>query len=600
MTARTRKKTDRTPARARSTGMKDKASAKTRSAAGRTGSRDLTAAGLFLRRLRAGGIDYLFANGGTDFPPVIEAYAAAGDDNTRMPKPLVITHETVAVAMAHGCYLVSGRPQAVMLHVNVGLANAVMATINAASDNVPLLLCTGRTPLTESGRFGSRSRPIHWGQEMRDQAALVRESVKWDYELRDAAQAGDLADRALAIAMSEPRGPVYLSLPREPLSAPAGGGDAGGSTLAPSAPGPARADAVDEAARLLAAAKNPLIIAGRPAAYGSFEPLATFAGRYAIPVIEFWATRNALPGDHPMHGGREVKPWLKDADVAILLDAMVPWVPEVLDVPPACRTVALGADPLFTRVPVRGFRADVNLAGDPAATLAALDEALAARGADAAGGVARRRKRVGDVRGALLADADRRVAEARREPMGAAWVSRCISDAMGEDAVVFNDLGCDPSVMRFNRPGAYFNNPLSGGLGWALPAALGASLMDRDRLVIACAGDGSYIFANPVACHHVAAMHDLPVLTVIFNNSSWQAVRNATLYMYPDGHAARAGTMPITALTPSPDYAAIARAHGAHAERVTAPDDLPDALARAISAVRDDRRQALLDIVTGP
>ena len=111
--------------------------------------------------------------------------ARAGTAGVELPEALVvISHETAAVAMAHGYYLVTGRPQAVMVHVNVGLANAVMGLINAATDNIPMVMCSGRTPVTEQGHLGSRNLPIHWGQEMRDQGAMVREFVKWDYELR--------------------------------------------------------------------------------------------------------------------------------------------------------------------------------------------------------------------------------------------------------------------------------------------------------------------------------------------------------------------------------------------------------------------------------
>ena len=138
-----------------------------------------------------------------------------------MPEPVVVPHENAAVGMAHGYYLVTGRPQAVMVHVNVGMANALMGLLNAARDNVPIFFTSGRTPLTESGRLGSRDLPIHWGQEMYDQAGMLREYVKWDYELRYGEQVETIVDRALAIAMGEPRGPVYLSLPREALAAAA-------------------------------------------------------------------------------------------------------------------------------------------------------------------------------------------------------------------------------------------------------------------------------------------------------------------------------------------------------------------------------------------
>ncbi|WP_309086714.1 thiamine pyrophosphate-binding protein, partial [Chelativorans sp.] len=171
-----------------------------------------------LGHMKAAGIDVLFANGGTDFPSIIEAFARAAESGIAMPEPLAIPHEGVAVGMAHGYYLMAGKPAGVIVHVNVGLANSVMGIINAASDNIPILMCSGRTPLTEKGRFGSRNAPIHWGQEMRDQASMIREVVKWDYELRYPEQAGAVIDRAMSVALSEPCGPVYLSLPREVLA----------------------------------------------------------------------------------------------------------------------------------------------------------------------------------------------------------------------------------------------------------------------------------------------------------------------------------------------------------------------------------------------
>src|ERR1700716_3485085 len=118
----------------------------------------------FLRALADHGIDYFFANPGTDFPPIVEAFSRAKQSNAKVPTPLVIPHENLAVAMAHGAYTMSGRPQAVMLHVNVGTANAINNVLNLNRDNIPLLLAAGRTPIAEKGRFGSRHRPLPRGQ----------------------------------------------------------------------------------------------------------------------------------------------------------------------------------------------------------------------------------------------------------------------------------------------------------------------------------------------------------------------------------------------------------------------------------------------------
>ena len=167
-----------------------------------SGQRPTIAAEAFLRALADHGIDYFFANPGTDFPPIVEAFSRAKKTNAKVPKPVLVPHENLAVAMAHGAYLMTGRPQAVMVHVNVGTANTINNLTNLSRDRVPLILAAGRTPITEKGSFGSRSRPIHWAQEMFDQAGMVRELVKWDYELRVPGQVGDVVARACEVAMA--------------------------------------------------------------------------------------------------------------------------------------------------------------------------------------------------------------------------------------------------------------------------------------------------------------------------------------------------------------------------------------------------------------
>src|SRR5262245_15773467 len=227
----------------------------------------------YLALLSDRGVDYLFGNAGTDFTPIIEAYARTTQSGVAVPRPIVATHENLAVTMAHGYGMVSRRIPAVMAHVSVGTANMICAAMNAARENVAILLTAGRSPLTETGLLGSRDGYIHWAQEMFDQAGMIREIVKWDYELRNGEQMPAVVDRALAIAASEPRGPVYLSLPREVIAAPYPDGAAAAKPLRPAAPAAPDLSAVAEAAALLARAQRPLIVtsnAGRdPAAFAA-------------------------------------------------------------------------------------------------------------------------------------------------------------------------------------------------------------------------------------------------------------------------------------------------------------------------------------------
>ncbi|NOJ45912.1 thiamine pyrophosphate-requiring protein [Bradyrhizobium archetypum] len=561
-----------------------------------SGSDFLSGAEAFLSQLKASGVEYLFSNAGTDFPPIIEAFARASTTQLSFPTPLLVSHEAVAMGMAHGFYLVTGRLQAVMVHVNVGLANATMGIINAASDNVPVIVCSGRTPITETGRAGSRTTPIHWGQEMRDQAAMVREIVKWDYELRYGDQAIDVVSRAVSLATSDPPGPVYLSLPREALAEVSTSDVRTRKPVAAELGRPLK-DAIEKAAELLANAKFPLVIAQRGTGSGDFEPLSEFVDRYALPTCEFWATRNSLSTSHPMHLGRDPTDWLRGADVVLVMDSMVPWIPDQVAPPSGCKAIAIGSDPLFSRVPMRGYPFDVLLTGSPAEAVRALDEALATHKDLDRAQISERRRGVHARRDAIRQQIRSRIEAGSGSPMSPAWVSHCISQAKAPSAVVFSELACEPAAMTFEKPRTLFTVPQAGGLGWALPAALGAQLADPISEVIACVGDGSYIFSNPVACHHMASAHRLPVLTIVFNNGIWNAVRRATVGMYPDGAAAQANKMPLTSLEPSPDCCGIARAHGAYAERVEQGEELPGALERALEQVRTSRLQALLEVM---
>ncbi|MGE5271927.1 MAG: thiamine pyrophosphate-binding protein, partial [Thiohalocapsa sp.] len=215
----------------------------------------------YLALLADRGVEYLFANAGTDFAPIVEAYAKAAHSGLKAPKPLLATHENLAVSMAHGYAAASGKVPAVMVHVSVGTANALCGVMNAARANVPILFTAGRSPLTEAGLDGARDTYIHWAQEMFDQAGMLREMVKWDYELRNGTQLETVIDRALTVATSAPQGPVYLSLPREVLAEgmPPLAYDSPSRHAAASRPAPDEA-AVAAAARLLAAARNPLIV----------------------------------------------------------------------------------------------------------------------------------------------------------------------------------------------------------------------------------------------------------------------------------------------------------------------------------------------------
>ncbi|QIE56464.1 thiamine pyrophosphate-requiring protein [Pikeienuella piscinae] len=562
---------------------------------------EATAGGAIFTRLKALGVDYVFANSGTDFPPIIEGLAEAAAAGRDLPRSLVIPHEHAALGMAHGYYLISGRPQAVILHTNVGLANGAAGAINAACEHIPMIIMSGRTPATEKGRFGARTVPIGWGQEMRDQTALVREASKWDYELRFPEQIAELLDRASAIAQSTPKGPVYLSLPRETLceaidattlNAP--------PSMRPTVGAPNAAD-IATAARWIAEAERPLIIAQRGAGDAvSFDAFAAWAEEWGLPVCSWWATHLAISTEHPSHVGPDPKAWLETADVVLVLDCLAPWMPDAHPLNPAARVINIGPDPLFSRFPVRNFRSDLSIAGETALTIPALVDAMRdlPRDADL---IAARAVRIAAAADETRTAARRRAAARNDQGVTKDWLSLRLGLALeGRKSSVFSELGTTLGVLSRQDHRSWFQEPHSGGLGWSFPAALGAQLAEPDRICVATMGDGSYMFANPTVCHQIAEALALPVLVVILNNEEWGAVRASVTSLYPDGHATRANRMPLTALKPSPDFVRTAEASRAWARRVTTADEVDEAIAAALTVVTKERRCALLEIATLP
>ncbi|WP_425049749.1 thiamine pyrophosphate-requiring protein [Psychromarinibacter sp. S121] len=566
------------------------------------GATTITAGAGLLTRLGQLGVDVIFANSGTDFPPIIEGLAEASARGMKLPEAIVMPFESAAMGMAHGYYLASGRPQAVMVHTNVGLANASMGAINAATEQIPVLLIGGRTPTLERGRFGVRTVPIGWGQEMLDQTALVREACKWDYELRFPEQVYDVMDRAHGIATSSPKGPVYVSLPREVLceTIPADRGRRrpqmqAGAVVPPQSE-------IDLAADYLAEAKSPVIFAQRGAGdEHAFGALAEMAEEWGIPVCQYWAVQLAIPTDHPMAAGPDPKPLLEEADAILVINSLAPWAPDVAEPREDAQVIQMGPDPLHSRTGVRNFRCDLGLVGETGDSIRALKAAMDAR---LSGRKARNEKRAAMV--AKRNEADRearlRAAEAGRDApqLTKAWVAKALSDAIdGDEATVFSELGCPMGPMTLGHSKAWYQEPHSGGLGWSFPTALGFKMADPRRTVIATMGDGSYMFSNPVACHQIAEAKGLSVVLVVLNNTEWGAVRQSVVGLYPNGYAARSNEIPLTALEPSPDFVRVAQASRAWARKVSTAEGFETALAEALAHTRADKGLALIEVSIG-
>ncbi|MFQ5694065.1 MAG: thiamine pyrophosphate-requiring protein, partial [Nitrospinota bacterium] len=450
------------------------------------------------------------------------------------------------------------------------------------------------------GVRGGRSIYIHWAQEAFDQGGMIREYVKWDYELRDGSQVEAAVDRALTLATADPPGPAYLMLPREVLAA-------GNETFAlrreevrfgHASPQP-NAEQVERAAELLAGAERPLLIASASGVNPETVPLLVeLAETAAVPVVDFCNIYLNFPTNHPLHLGFTPDGLLQEADVIIALEADVPWMPNLFKPSDSARVIHMGRDPYFSAYAMRSFPMDVILAGDPAAGLRMLREAVAKRLQGKEAALEGRRERCGRIHAEQRADwAKQAEGAAQDRPIDPRWLSACINRVRDEDTVLVNEYDLMLNHVDIAEPGTFFGSSHAGGLGWALGASLGAKLARPEKTVIATVGDGCYTFNAPTSAHFVSRAQGLPFLTVIFNNRCWNAVRRAARALYPDGWMTSRDDDPLSALEPSPHYEKIVEAHEGYGECVEDPAEVLPALERALRVVREEGRQAVLNVV---
>ena len=559
-----------------------------------------TVAQALLQLLRERGIDCIVGNAFTSIIDGLSKFEAGGN---AMLRPVMTPHEQTALTIAHGKYLVTGQPQVAIVYSTPGTANAAGALINASRAQVPLIVLAARSAIADDDSVpGARDVHVQWAQESFDQAGMIREFVKWDYELRHAAQLESVIDRALEIALSQPRGPVYISLPRDVIA----------QTLAAlTIESPARREVAHrghpdphrlaQAADILAAAESPLVITselGRNAA--AVASLVELVDAGAISVLEASPVYMNFPAAHHCHAGyvfgTASHTAIADADALLVVDCDVPWFPARVQIREDAQVIQLANDPFFSRYPMRNFRCDVPLAADPLVALNLLAEAVRAR-IDQGRASTRHRALASRHHKQREAQHAAARAEAARTPIGFRWASLCVGELLGPDTILINEYPLDLHHLPPIEPGTYFGPSHAASLGWGFGAALGIKLGAPDKTVIASLGDGAYFFGVAMACHQVARACDLPLLTIVFNNSAWDEVANSTRSVHPQGWAVRTGRFPMSSLEPSPRYEDIVRAFDGHGERVDDPGELPAVLQRALKVVREERRQALVNII---
>jgi acetolactate synthase-1/2/3 large subunit len=553
-----------------------------------------------MRMLNEREIDYFFSNSGTDFTPIIDALAYFYDDPSFKLKPIVCPHENTAIAMAHGYYLLTKKPQAVMAHVNVGTANMGLGLINASRARIPALVLAGKTPWSEDKLEGCRTNFVQWGQDTFDQGGSFREFTKWDYELKGGHNLEIVIDRALAIAQSDPQGPVYLTLPKETLCEKLTALDIANTPRQSAGSYHTDAHSLELTVNTILAAKNPLIITAELGRYTQGpEALLGFCEATGIGVIEH-GKRNFFnfPTEHPNHLGFSPETALSQADLIIAIESHVPFIPALAKLQEMPKIIAMGVDPLCQNIPMRSFAADINLTGLAPDTLWNLTQLIREKtNNELLSRVENRKNECMEIHQRTFDNARKEAAtDAEKEIITKRFLSHTIGQVVDEGTIIFNEYDLDPLLVPRNVSGSWFENSIASGLGWSLGAALGAQLA-TDQTILVTLGDGSYLFNTPLSAHYVAAAYNLPIVIVVFNDSGWTTIEKSYRGTTPNGWAQKNKHMPLCAFDLTLNFEKMPETTNGVGFRVESPVILKSTLEEAIKISRKEKKHVLVNVI---
>lgn len=564
-----------------------------------------TVADVLMRTLLDRGVTHCFINTGTDYPALVEAWAKARSEGIKLPDLVICPHEVVAISAAHGLAAVTGRPQAAFVHVDVGTQNLGGGVHNASRGRIPLFLFAGASPWTVIGELpGSRDHYIHFLQDVPDQRGIVRQYVKWDYEIRTGFNVEAVVSRAIQIATSAPEGPVYLMAAREVLESAAEARTVPAHPFVPVSSAALPPDGIRTLADALLKARFPVVVTsylGRSQA--AVEALRKFSDKWAVGVVESRPQYMNFPANHVHHLGydTDIAKALGRADLVLILDADVPWIPALEGVAKGTRVFHIDVDPLKERMPLWYFPIEAAFQADAGLSLIQLTDAMGTQSVPDAVNARR------TVLATLHQDLRRHWGELARKTeeadgfLNPAWVLDRVARHLSQDTVVVQEAVTQAeTASRFiprTLPGTWL---ASGGssLGWGGGAAIGAKLGQPDRPVVLISGDGSYLFGNPAAVHWTARRYHAPFITVILNNRGWGAVKGAVVSGHPKGAAARTGSF-WAGFDPPGDWAGVAAAAGgAWASTVARAEDLEPALEMAWARLAEGQTAVISVFVT--
>ena len=543
--------------------------------------------------MKLGGVDHLFFVSGSEIAFYQESAAKAREREWPSPRLVTMTHEGAALNAAIGSAMVSGQPAATAVHVDVGTLNYGAGIHTAWRGGYPVLMMAGAGPRAYPGSMtGGRDGGIQWVQEPRDQGEIVRQYTKHDHRLEHLDNPGLMVSRLLQVAMSDPQGPVYLTVPREVAMQSMPGSTSFPTrdqlgVARPSWPDPKDAKT---AAEWLIKANNPCIYVAKSGRHPeSVEALVRLAELLALPVMETQTDKMNFPTTHPLYG---TGPSAKDADALLVIESPAAFVPGRGAPSADAKIIWVDVDPVQSRYKTMEHRADmwlpVSVAG---AAQAIYDAATGLLTKSDMSRIADRRSRLETLKQEKEQAAEDAAATAsRRKPLHPRWVAYQLGQIMEENAILLDDaLSNTPFVQAYHKrsqPGTYFKSGGSTG-GWGSGAAFGAKMAKPNSDVILTSGDGYFMFGTPLAGLWAAGHHGAPFLTVVFVNGSYSTGTRGLKGTYPEGSAVRAENYDGGLFDPPPDFAKLAEAANGYGETVYDADEVGPALRRGLEQVRN-------------
>jgi acetolactate synthase-1/2/3 large subunit len=541
------------------------------------------------------GVEYILSSPGTEWAPVWEAMANQIHRRKKGPKLLDVWHETLAVNIAAGYTLATGRMQGVLLHAGAGLLQGAMGIHGAFVTGVPMVVISGESmTYGEQPEFDPGAQWINNLSIVGGTTALVDTIVKYSSVAGSAYTLYESVIRAGELAQRQPAGPTYLSVSTETLM-DAWTPPANGRTVPPAPRVLTAPEDIEKLAAQISKAKHPVLLTeGAGQDVETYEALVALCEKFALPLVEKPGALFAnFPKDHPLYQGTDIKPFWNEMDLAIVVRARVPWYPPS-NRPPKAVIAMVDEAPHNSAMVYQSHQADMYLEGNAAQTLR--DLAVTAKLDKAA--VEGRRKELSAAHDALVEKRKSAQAASRKKtPIDPVWVCAALNAVMPKDSIYIDEVTTHTATLRqhlvWNQPQSLFSR--QGGLGQGLGLSLGIKLGKPERQVATLIGDGAFLY-NPVLGSLGAARdYKLPILIVIFNNKKYAAMQGMHQKMYPDGVAAEIDLYHGTHIT-APDFVKVAQSVGGYGEQVTDPEKLQDALKRGLEA-NGSGNPAIIDVI---